>query len=304
MDDSKPLINLNGLVISGECFPVTPTPSTTPYQYCYVSARTESFGTFQCPNGGVIYQDVYGKLLLSAAIDGQIVSSHPQLDFIISNGVDYQTISILDGQEFTEFVYPKINFFYTETECVTETLPDWSVFTPPVTRCPLETQTPTPTPTRTPAPSCDVNLFIVPSPTPTTTTTSTPTKTPTQTPTQTPTNTRTPTPTSTLTSTPTQTATNTGTPTQTPTTTPTPTTVYNHYRLEFVTPDGACGCSSGCFADIRTTDSFFGNAWFCITYNGVPGYKGKFFSTLTPSAGRPIVVKSGLGSVSCSALSC
>ena len=68
MDNTRPLINLNGLVISGACLPVTPTPSTTPYVYCYVSANTESFGTFQCPNDGLLYQDVYGKLLLYATI--------------------------------------------------------------------------------------------------------------------------------------------------------------------------------------------------------------------------------------------
>ncbi len=221
MDNSLPLINLNGLVISGSCLPVTPTPSTTPYQYCYVSANTESFGTFQCPNDDLLYQDVYGKLLLYAAIDGEIVSSHPQLNFIVSNGIDYQTVSIPDGQEYIEFVYPKINFFYTETGCITENLPAWSVYTPPVTRCPLTTQTPTPTntqtptqtqtqtptptntktPTQTPAPSCDVNAQVIPTPTPTPTTTATSTSTPTPTPTNTSTPTKTPT------STPTQTPT-------------------------------------------------------------------------------------------------
>jgi hypothetical protein len=190
MDNSRPLVNLNGLVISGDCFPVTPTPSTTPYQYCYVSANTQSFGTFQCPNSGVLYQDVYGKLLLSAAIDGEIVSSHPQLNFVISNGTDYETISILDGQSFTEFIYPKINFFYTETDCLTETLPNWYVYTPPVTQCPLMTQTPTPTSTVTP--------------------------TNTATPTETPTNTPTPTTTTTLTATPTHTPTPSITPSATP----------------------------------------------------------------------------------------
>ena len=171
MDNSRPLINLNGLVISGDCFPVTPTPSTTPYQYCYVSANTESFGTFQCPNDGALYQDVYGKLLLSAAIDGEIVSSHPQLNFVISNGTDYETISILDGQSFTEFIYPKINFFYTETGCITENLPDWYVDTFPVTQCSLITPTPTQTqtPTNTPTPSITASPTPTPSITPTST---------------------------------------------------------------------------------------------------------------------------------------
>jgi hypothetical protein len=177
MDDSKPLINLNGLVISGSCLPVTPTPSTTPYVYCYVSANTESFGTFQCPNDGTLYQDTYGKLLLYATIDGIVVSSHPQLDFVITNGVQNQTISIPDGQSFTEFVYPKINFFYTETSCETENLPDWYVTNAPVTRCQFITPTPTPTPTTT----------VTATPTQTPTNTATQTSTPTQTPSQTPT---------------------------------------------------------------------------------------------------------------------
>ena len=96
----------------------------------------------------------------------------------------------MDGQSFTEFVYPKINFFYTETDCLTETLPNWSVYSPPVTRCPAFTQTPTPTSTPTP------------------TNTETPTNTPTQTPT--------PTTTTTLTATPTHTPTPSITPSATP----------------------------------------------------------------------------------------
>jgi hypothetical protein len=228
MDNSKPLVNLNGLVISGDCFPVTPTPSTTPYEYCYVSANTESFGTFQCPNDGLLYQDVYGKLLLYATIFGQIVSSHPDLTFIITNGVEYQTITILDGQEYTEFVYPKINFFYTETDCLTENLPDWSVYTPPVTRCSFFT--PTPTPTQTP--------------------------TNTQTPTQTPTNTQTPTqtPTPSITASATQTPTNTTTPTitnsQTPTPTITPSVTPNY---QFTSLFFSAGTTTGTWQDWNGT---------------------------------------------------
>jgi hypothetical protein len=227
MDNSKPLVNLNGLVISGDCFPVTPTPSTTPYVYCYVSANTESFGTFQCPNDGALYQDVYGKLLLYATIDGRISSSHPDLTFIITNGVEYQTITILDGQEYTEFVYPKINFFYTETDCLTENLPDWSVYTPPVTRCFFVTPTPTttPTPTQTQTPTNTSTQTQTPTNTSTQTPTNTASNTPTPTQTQTPTNTstQTQTPTNTSTQTPTNTASNTPTPTQTPTNTATQT---------------------------------------------------------------------------------
>jgi hypothetical protein len=195
MDDDKPLINLNGLVISGSCFPITPTPSTTPYGYCYVSGETQTFGVFQCPNNGILYNDIYGKLVLYATIEGNIVSSHPDLSFVITNGTEFETIVIPDGQEFTEFVYPRVNFFYTETDCLLETLPDWEVFTPPVTRCLFFTPTPTVTPTVTP------------------TMTQTPTNTASQTPTNTSTSTQTPTNTSTSTQTPTPTTTTTLTPT-------------------------------------------------------------------------------------------
>ena len=40
MDNNKPLVNLNGLIISGSCLPITPTPSTTPLEYCFVSGTT------------------------------------------------------------------------------------------------------------------------------------------------------------------------------------------------------------------------------------------------------------------------
>jgi hypothetical protein len=219
MDDSRPLVNLNGLVISGTCLPVTPTPSTTPYVYCYVSGITQTFGTYQCPNNGLFYNDIYGKLTLFATIEGQIVSSHPQLDFIITNGVETQSVSILDGQEFTEFVYPRVNFVYTETDCILTNLPDWRVLTPPVTNCLFFTPTPTATPTVTPT--------MTQTPTPTTTLTLTPTQTetPTQTPTNTSSNTPTPSITASNTATPTVTPTNTSTqtPTQTPSHTPTAT---------------------------------------------------------------------------------
>jgi hypothetical protein len=179
MDDSRPLVNLNGLVISGTCLPVTPTPSTTPYVYCYVSGITQTFGTYQCPNNGLFYNDIYGKLTLFATIEGAVVSSHPQLDFIITNGIQTQSVSILDGQEFTEFVYPRVNFTYTETDCVLTNLPDWRVLTPPVTNCLFFTPTPTATPTVTQTPT---NTATV-TPTNTSTQTQTPTNTATQTPT-------------------------------------------------------------------------------------------------------------------------
>lgn len=225
MDDTQPIINLNGLVLSGECFPVTPTPSTTPYEYCYVSGLTQTFGTYQCPNNGLFYNDVYGKLTLYATIGGNIVSSHPPLTFIITNGVENQSITILDGQEFTEFVYPRVNFTYTETDCIQTNLPDWTILTPPTTRCLFNTPTPTVTPTMTQTPTNTPSV----TPTNTSTPTNTPTNTGTNTPTPSITASVTPTMTQTPTNTPTQTTTTTltSTPTQTMTQTPSPTPLPN-----------------------------------------------------------------------------
>ena len=218
MNDDKPIINLNNLQLSGSCFPVTPTPSTTPLENCYFSAFTYTTTPYQCPNDGLIYYDTYGKFKLYATNNGVVTSQHPGLSFILSNGTDFETVTIESGQEFTEFVYPKINFFYTDSGCVSTTYPDWFIYTPPVTNCLLFTPTPTVTPTITPTKTS------TPTPTTTTTLTLTPTNTNTPTstltPTVTPTNTNTPT----ITTTPTVTPTNTNTPTVTPTNTNTPST--------------------------------------------------------------------------------
>ncbi len=37
MDDSKPLLNLNGLELSGSCLAITPTPSPTNPTYCILN---------------------------------------------------------------------------------------------------------------------------------------------------------------------------------------------------------------------------------------------------------------------------
>jgi hypothetical protein len=251
MNSDLPMINLNNLQVGDTCFPVTPTPSTTPYEYCYFSARTYYDAEFQCPNDGLVYSDLYGKLTFSAAIEGNSSSSHPDLSFTITNGTDFETVTILDGQLFTEFVYPKINFFYTETGCEQVVLPDWSLYTPEVTFCPL-TPTPTRTPTQTPTPTNTSTQTSTPTQTPTNTptntTTRTPTPTQTQTQTQTPTDTpapscdvsynilETPTPTATSTTTPTN------TPTQTQTQTPTSTPLYVEWLVSVsgITRDDVC----------------------------------------------------------------
>jgi cell division septation protein DedD len=192
-NDDLPLINECGLVISGSCYAVTPTPTTTPYEYCYFSALTYNTVAFSCDNGSSVY-NVYGVFKFYATINGLIVSSHPDLSFVLTNGTDFETVVIPNGQEYTEFVFPKILHNACATgDCVPTIFPNWIIYTPPVTNCPLFTPTPTVTPT------------VTQTPTNTTTQTSTPTPTNTQTPTNTATNT--------------QTATN--TPTQTRTQTPT-----------------------------------------------------------------------------------
>ena len=206
-NDDLPLINECGLVISGSCYAVTPTPTTTPYEYCYFSSLTYNTVAFSCDNGSTVF-NVYGVFRFYATISGVIVSSHPDLSFVLTNGTDFETVVIPNGQEYTEFVFPRVLHNACSTgDCVPTIFPNWIIYTPPVTNCLLFTPTPTATPTVTPT--------MTQTPTNTTTQTQTPTNTTTQT--QTPTNTRTPTPT------PTTTTTLTTTPTNTPTISPTST---------------------------------------------------------------------------------
>jgi hypothetical protein len=165
---------------------------------------------------------------------------------------------------------------------------------------------PTPTPTQT--------STKTPTPTTTTTLTSTPTQTPSNTPTltssNTPTLTQTPSNTPTLTQTPTQTRTpnvtpsNTPTNTLTPSNTPTTSTVFNYYRVYLVEPSGPCQCGAECLRQIRTIQTWTNdNLFHCITYNGVSGYKAKYFST-TISGNHPVAFKTGSSAISCNAVSC
>jgi hypothetical protein len=203
MDTSKPFTDLCGLVISGECQTVTPTPTVTPADYCIVSGLTFTQQPFECPFDGTTYYDIYGKLKITATIGGAIVSQHPPLSALISNGLQTTTLTIPNGQTFAEYNYLKSNFTFSGGSCVNVTNVDWYVVSATVLSCLFFTPTPTPTLTQTP------------------TNTPTNTQTPTETPTNTPTETQTPTPTPTNTQTPTQTSTQTQTPTQTFTPTPT-----------------------------------------------------------------------------------
>ena len=241
MDNDKPLVNLNGLIISGSCLPITPTPSTTPLEYCFVSGTTFTTVPYQCPNDGLIYYDVYGSLKITLTIGGAIQENAPSISVYISNGIQTQTLTIPNGEISTEFVYPKVNFRYTDTGCVSTTYPSWYVVSSPTsTQClfftPTPTTTPSRTPTQTPTHTQTPSETATHTPTETQTPTQTPTTTLTATPTQTETQTQTPTPTITTTQTQTPSTTLTATPTQTPSATPTNTQTQTPTNTQTQTP--------------------------------------------------------------------
>jgi hypothetical protein len=237
MDTTKPFSELCGLIISGACQVITPTPTQTPAEYCIVSGLTYTASEFECPFDGNIFYDIYGNLKITSAIFGSITSTHPSLSALISNGIDSTILTIPNGQTFAEFNYIKSNFTYSGGTCQNVVYPDWAVIsattygclfftptpTPTLTQTPTNTTTQTPTNTGTPTPTptidcsfsgsatyidCDFSgnaVFIPVTPTVTPTLTQTPTFTPTQTSTTTQTPTRTPTQTRTQTPTPTRT---------------------------------------------------------------------------------------------------
>jgi hypothetical protein len=229
MDTTKPFTDLCGLVISGSCQTVTPTPTVTPADYCIVSGLTYTVQPFECPFNGTTYYDTYGTLRITSSIGGQIVSFHPGLSALISNGTDSTTITIPNGDTTAEYNYIKNNFTYSGGTCINTVYPDWYIVSSTTITCLFFTPTPTPTLTQTPTNTTTQTQTPTQTPTNTETPTQTPSETPTQTPTETqtptPTNTETPTqtPTQTSTQTPTQTQTQTPTNTETPTNTPTPT---------------------------------------------------------------------------------
>jgi hypothetical protein len=222
MDTTKPFTDLCGLVISGECQTVTPTPTVTPADYCIVSGLTYTTQPFECPFNGTTYYDTYGTLKITSTIGGQIVSFHPGLSALISNGFDSTTITILNGDTTAEYSYVKNNFTFSGGTCSNTIYPDWYIVSSTTYTCLFFT--PTPTPTLTQTPTTTPTNTQTPSQTPTETPTETPTQTPTQTQTQTITQTQTQTTTQTQTPTPSITASQTQTPTSTQTSTPTNTT--------------------------------------------------------------------------------
>jgi hypothetical protein len=180
MNTTLPYENLCGLILSGSCLAVTPTPTTTPLEYCFVSGLTYSTQPFECPFDGTIYYDIYGKLRVTAAIFGTITSTHPPITAFISNGTEFVNLTIPENTSYAEYVYLKSNFEFSGGTCQNVINPDWYVITGTTYACLFFTPTPTITPTQTNTPTV------------------TQTQTPTNTSTNTPTNTGTPTPTPTV----------------------------------------------------------------------------------------------------------
>lgn len=161
MDDTKPIVNLNNLAISGSCLPVTPTPTSSAPGLCYYSGLTYSSAPFICPNDGNTYEDIYGKLTYTVQ-GGSGLGDHPDYSIVVSNGIDFETILLPRGQAFIEYVYLKKNFTYTETACVETIYADWDFYSyPGIPDC-FATPTPTPTLTATQTPTISVTPSITP----------------------------------------------------------------------------------------------------------------------------------------------
>ena len=160
MDDTKPIINLNNAQVDGSCLSVTPTPTTTPLNYCYFNELTYITSPFQCPNDGLTYEDIYGVIKLQITVQGIVTSNHPDYSFTVSNGTESETLILRNGQSFIEYSYLKKNFVYTATGCTETNYPDFVVtaVSPSIIECfvtptPTPSQTPTHTPTLTQTPT-------------------------------------------------------------------------------------------------------------------------------------------------------
>jgi uncharacterized delta-60 repeat protein len=160
MNDSRPIINLNNLQISGSCLAVTPTPTPTTPTYCYFNELTYYTSPFQCPNDGLIYDDIYGVIKFQVTIGGFVTTNHPDTTFVVSNGTNQENVVLRNGQSFIEYTYLKKNFVYTATGCIETNYPDYVLIavSPIMIECFV---TPTPTPTFTSTPT----TTLTPSPT-------------------------------------------------------------------------------------------------------------------------------------------
>jgi uncharacterized delta-60 repeat protein len=152
MDNDKPIINLNNLLLSGSCLAVTPTPTPTTPTYCYFNELEYYTAPFQCPNNGLIYDDIYGVLKFQVTVQGFVTNTHPDTTFVVSNGTNQENVVLRKGESFIEYTYLKKNFVYTATGCTETNYPDYVLIavSPSMIECFL---TPTPTPTFTSTPT-------------------------------------------------------------------------------------------------------------------------------------------------------
>ena len=200
MNNYLPLVYENGVSIDGECTGVTPTPTPTPQTFCYTTTKTFTTTDFYCGFNGVTYENITGTIGITIPN-----ASHPDYSFTLSNGVDTTSITIPNGQTYTEFTYQQITYSVgNDGSCVEQLFVDYNITYAPISICgsplptptptktptltptntptpsitPTLTQTPTNTPSPTPAPNCDVTYTVLPTPTPSPTPTITPTPAP------------------------------------------------------------------------------------------------------------------------------
>jgi uncharacterized delta-60 repeat protein len=131
--------------------PVTPTPTPTTPTYCYFNELEYYTAPFQCPNDGLIYDDIYGVLKFQITIQGFVTTNHPDTTFVVSNGTNQENVILRNGESFIEYTYLKKNFVYTATGCTETNYPDYVLIavSPTMIEC-FVTPTPTPTFTSTP----------------------------------------------------------------------------------------------------------------------------------------------------------
>lgn len=124
MDNDYPIINLNGLQISGSCLSSTPTPTPTSPVFCYVSGLTYYSATYECPNDGLEYLDQYGVIRVEIYQGNTPTTNHPSYNFTVTDGTKSEILTIPNGQSYSEWIFPKINFSYGTTGCTQTILPN------------------------------------------------------------------------------------------------------------------------------------------------------------------------------------
>jgi hypothetical protein len=160
MDDSKPLINCDGLDIGIDCFPTTPTPTVTPLVFCYDAQILTEYMPYICPDTAEILNDVIKKLRVSIFSNYAPNPNHPSYTFTITNGTSTENLVVENGQTYAEFIWISRNYFYTGEYCDYNDFPNWSVSSTPISECVPPTPTNTPSHTATPTPTSPLNQVI------------------------------------------------------------------------------------------------------------------------------------------------